>query len=160
MHPLTPILRASAFTAVATVDGIERAFASFGGLYKVLLMPGFEGLRWKLGVWRAWRCFYRAHEEVPAYREFIESHGGMPSLHLTSRLIPDLSAIPEMDKQSYVKAYPIHRRMVWGKLPRKGVMVDESSGSSGQPTSWVRGPTERLIVSQMMRLSYYDSVDR
>ena len=39
-------------------------------------------------------------------------------------------------------------------------MVEESSGSSGQPTSWVRGPVERAIVSQMMRLTYRESVDR
>jgi len=39
-------------------------------------------------------------------------------------------------------------------------MVDESSGSSGMPTSWVRGRVERQIVSQMMQLSYRDSVDR
>ena len=65
-----------------------------------------------------------------------------------------------MDKASYVKAYPIHQRMKGGKLPRRGVMVDESSGSSGTPTSWVRGPVERQIVSQMMRLSYRELVDR
>ena len=31
-------------------------------------------------------------------------------------------------------------------------MVDELSGSSRQPTSWVRGPMERQIVSRMMQL--------
>jgi phenylacetate-CoA ligase len=140
------------------VDLIERALAASGRLYLLALLPGFEGLRWRLGVWRAWRSFYQAHRRVPAYREFIAAHGGLPTIHLDDRLNPDLSVVPEMDKASYVKAYPLERRVKGGRLPAKGVMVDESSGSSGQPTSWVRGPIERSIVSQMMRLSYAQSV--
>ncbi|MEO7241260.1 MAG: hypothetical protein ABIW16_07665 [Sphingomicrobium sp.] len=149
-----------AFAAVACIDTAERLFASSGELYKLLLAPGYESLRWKLGIWRAWRSFYLAHARVPAYRDFIAQRGGVPHLHLNWALFPDLSAIPEMDKDSYVKAYPIHQRIKGGKLPRAGVSVDESSGSSGQPTSWVRGPVERQIVSQMMRLSYRAAVDR
>lgn len=141
------------------MDLVERAAASSGGLYRLLLAPGFEGLRWRLGVWRAWRSFYQAHRTVPAYREFIADHGGMPAIHLEPRLLPDLTAIPEMDKGSYVKRFPLERRVKGGRLPSKGVVVDESSGSSGQPTSWVRGPMERRITSQMMRLSYHESVD-
>lgn len=160
MRALKALLRAPAFAAVAMVDLAERMLASSGGLYRILLIPGFEGARWRIGTWRAWRAFYQAHRTVPAYRAYIASHGGMPNLGLTARLVPDLSPIPEMDKASYVKAWPIHERIKRGRLPRAGVMVDESSGSSGQPTSWVRGPVERRIVSQMMRLSYRDSVDR
>lgn len=33
-------------------------------------------------------------------------------------------------------------------------MVDESSGSSGKPTSWLRGPEERWTTKQMLQLSY------
>ena len=153
------LLRLPAFAAVALIDIAERLLASSGGLYKVLLMPGYERTRWNLGIWRAWRGFYLAHRSVPAYRDYIAKRGGMPDLHLTRALFPDLSAIPEMDKASYVKAYPIHQRIKGGRLPREGVMVDESSGSSGVPTSWVRGPVERQIVSQMMRLSYHESID-
>lgn len=154
------ILRLPAFAAVALIDTAERLFASTGVAYKLLLYPGYERTRWKLGIWRAWRSFYMTHRRVPAYRDFIARRGGMPDLHMTRGLFPDLSSIPEMDKASYVKAYPIHQRIKSGRLPRRGVMVDESSGSSGQPTSWVRGPVERQIVSQMMRLSYRESVDR
>ena len=142
------------------VDLIERALASSGRFYRLLLVPGFEGVRWRLGIWRAWRSFYQAHRLVPAYRDYIAAHGGMPTIRLDGQLNPHLTVIPEMDKSSYVKAYPIERRVKRGRLPREGVMVDESSGSSGQPTSWVRGAIERAIVSQMMRLSYRESVDR
>ena len=162
-----PILRAlrealyyPAVTAVLCADIVERVLASGGDLYRLLLVPGFEGLRWRLGIWRAWRSFYQAHAQVPAYRDFIEKHGGMPYIHFDRWITPKLDIIPEMDKASYVKAYPIAQRVKNGRLPLKGVMVDESSGSSGTPTSWVRGATERMIVSRMMQLSYRDSVDR
>ncbi|WP_375398348.1 phenylacetate--CoA ligase family protein [uncultured Sphingomonas sp.] len=160
MQWLRSLVRLPPLAAVVAVDAVERLLAGSGGLYRVLLIPGFEGTRWRLGTWRAWRSFYQAHRTVPAYRDYVAAHGGMPAIHLRGDLTPDLSAIPEMDKASYVKAYPLERRVKRGRIPRRGVMVDESSGSSGQPTSWVRGPVERAITSQMMRLSYHQSVDR
>ena len=111
-----------------------------------------SGARGEASIWPIAGC--------PPTATISTSAAACPSCISLPGLFPDLSAIPEMDKASYVKAYPIHQRMKGGKLPRRGVMVDESSGSSGTPTSWVRGPVERQIVSQMMRLSYRESVDR
>lgn len=149
-----------AYATVVGVDLIERGLASAGDLYRVLFLPGFEGARWRVGVWRAWRSFYQAYARVPAYRDYIDKRGGLPYIRFEDDLTPQLASIPEMDKASYVKAYPIAERVTKGRLPRKGVMVDESSGSSGSPTSWVRGHVERQIVSQMMQLSYRDAVER
>ena len=160
MQLMIPALRPVAFGIVACVDFVERMLASSGSLYKVLLIPGFERLRWRIGVWRAWRTFYRTYRDVPAYRQFIAAHGGRPRIPLTDNFLPDLRAIPEIDKESYVKKFPLEQRVRGGALPVKGVMVDESSGSSGQPTSWVRGAIERRITSQMMRLSYRNSVQK
>jgi phenylacetate-CoA ligase len=123
-----------------------------------LLVPGFEDLRWNVGVWRAWRNFHRAYIGVPAYRQYIDLHGGRPRIRLDAHLLPDLQAIPEVDKETYVKKFTLQQRVLGGALPLKGVTVDESSGSSGQPTSWVRGSTERSITSQMMRLSFRNNV--
>jgi len=160
MQLLAPVLRPLAFGIVACVDFVERTLASSGSLYKLLLIPGLERLRWRVGVWRAWRSFYRTYRDVPAYRDFIAAHGGRPRIRLRDDFLPDLRSIPEMDKESYVKKYPLEQRVRGGKLPVKGVMVDESSGSSGQPTSWVRGTIERRITSQMMRLSYRSAVQK
>jgi phenylacetate-CoA ligase len=143
---------------VACVNVIERMLASSGSSYKILLVPGFEEWRWQVGVWRAWRNYFRAYDEVPAYRQFIDARGPRPYIALTDDYLPDLRSIPEMDKDNYVKKFPLEARVRGGKLPAQGVMVDESSGSSGQPTSWVRGAIERRITSQMMRLSYRSSV--
>ncbi|MBA2589225.1 MAG: hypothetical protein H0U98_11460 [Alphaproteobacteria bacterium] len=121
-------------------------------------LRGFQGLRWWLGGWRAWRAFYRAYATVPAYRQFIDASGGVPVFGLKKDGMPDMTSLPEIDKESYVKKYPIAQRIVGGTLPSEGVTVDESSGSSGQPTSWVRGRAERRITSQMMRMTYRQSV--
>lgn len=158
MQLLNAALRPIAFGIVACVDLVERLLASSGSFYQVLLTPGFERLRWRVGVWRAWRSFYRTYRSVPAYGQFIDAHGGQPRIYLGDNFLPDLRSIPETDKESYVKKFPLEQRVRGGKLPVKGVMVDESSGSSGQPTSWVRGSIERRITSQMMRLSYRNSV--
>lgn len=160
MRALRRILYYPAFAAVVAIDLLERTLAASGDLYRLLLIPGFERLRWRLGAWRAWRSFYQAYASVPAYRDYIDRRGDLPDISFADGMTPQLDTIPEMDKASYVQVYPIGKRVKNGRLPRRGVMVDESSGSSGTPTSWVRGAVERRIVSRMMQLSYRDSVDR
>ncbi len=140
---------------VAIVNVVEGAMAHRRYAYRLLLIPGFERLRWGLGVWRAWGNFYTAYGTVPAYRKYIDGLGGRPEDQARSHLVlPILTSIPEMDKESYVKKYSQEERVQGGVLPKRGVMVDESSGSSGIPTSWVRGYTERLIIKQMMQLTF------
>jgi phenylacetate-CoA ligase len=139
---------------VGIVNFVEGALAGSRHAYKILLLPGFERLRWGLGVWRAWANFYRAYERVPAYRDYIDKLGGRPEIELDHLVLPILSSIPETDKDSYVKAYAQEERLQGGRLPAHGVMVDESSGSSGVPTSWVRGYTERQITKHMMQLTF------
>ncbi|PWB88447.1 phenylacetate--CoA ligase family protein [Methylosinus sporium] len=160
MRLLKPFLRPAASAAVVAVDVVELLLASSASFYRLLLTPGFEQLRWRIGVWRAWRSYFQAYRLVPAYKDYIGSRGGKPDICLDDEFVPDLSVIPETDKTSYVKAYPVEQRVKHGRLPTRGVTVDESSGSSGRPTSWVRGPIERRIVSQMIRMSYAENVDR
>lgn len=139
---------------VFLVNIIEGALASSRHAYKILLVPGLERVRWGLGTWRAWANFYRAYDRVPAYKDYIDKLGGRPEIKLDRITMPDLTSIPEMDKESYVKKYGQEERLQGGKLPSHGVMVDESSGSSGIPTSWVRGYTERQIIKHMMQLTF------
>ncbi|TIR82564.1 MAG: hypothetical protein E5X04_03060, partial [Mesorhizobium sp.] len=63
---------------VALVNVVEWAFASSRHAYKILLIPGFERLRWGIGAWRAWANFYHAYRRVPAYRDYIDRLGGKP----------------------------------------------------------------------------------
>lgn len=123
-------------------------------LYKVLLAPQLSRFRWRLGIWRAWINAERAYRQVPAYRDFVDEHGGgAPRLRIVAG-VPDLTLWPEVDKAGYVQRYDQASRCVGGAVPRHGVMVDESSGSSGRPTSWVRGPEEREVTKAMIQLSF------
>src|SRR5262249_53569745 len=60
----------------------------------------------------------------------------------------------ETTKANYVKHYTIEDRCHGGRLPRRGVVIDESSGSSGVPNNWVRGASERASVRRLLRHGY------
>lgn len=135
------------------INFLQKVFIKSENLYKILLIKGLEGFRWRIGAWRAWKNFDITYRGVPAYNDFINKRGGLVVIP-TNKLLPDFRVIPEMDKESYVKVYTNEQRVRGGALPSRGVMIDESSGSSGKPTSWVRGWKEREISKQMLQLSY------
>lgn len=103
-----------------------------------LALRGFENIRWTLGRLGVWIRFQSASRHVPAYARMLRRDGlRRPRARL------GIADIPAMDKETYVKAYTIEARCVGGRFPRHGLMLDESSGSSGMPTNWVRGVAER-----------------
>ena len=114
----------------------------------LLLAPGFEGLRWRLGRLRAVATAGRARRQVPAYANHLAAHGVGP--HRVGRF----ADLPETDKASYVVGRRLEQLCRHGRLPRRGVVLDESSGSSGTPTSWVRGPAERRATARLLRTTF------
>ena len=122
--------------------------------HALLLAPGLERLRWHLGRRRAQRTFARTARRVPAYRRFLAEHGAPTVLPRGRRADAAFSALPETDKAGYITPSSIPDRCVDGRLPRRGVVVDESSGSSGTPTSWVRGPVERRASRELLRVGF------
>ncbi|MEO8087634.1 MAG: CoF synthetase [Bacteroidota bacterium] len=58
-------------------------------------------------------------------------------------MTPRIHEIPFTDKENYVKKYSMDERCCYGQVPGKGVVIDESSGSSGTATNWARGKVER-----------------
>jgi len=143
------------FAFVFLMDRFIGLFTPRVSTHRILLMPGIEPFRWAAGRWRAWRTFEMAAKRVPAYREFLIEHGVPGKLSLKGQtLAKAFAALPEMDKDSYVKRWTIPARSVNGVLPRRGVVVDESSGSSGVPTSWVRGLDERLATRQLLQVGF------
>ena len=118
-----------------------------------LLRPGLEPVLRRTGSWRAWLAFEEARKHVPAYRAFLDEHGGGEVvLH---GLRPDLSAIPITDKENYVKRWSVEERCRGGRIPLRGVVVDESSGTSGEPSNWVRGPDERADGRRLLQLGLH-----
>ncbi|MCI4065128.1 phenylacetate--CoA ligase family protein [Micromonospora sp. R77] len=91
----------------------------------------------RLAAANARRVCALAALDVPAYRDFLRSRPG------GRRRLGDF---PETDKESYVVAYDAGRRCWGGRLPTRGVVVDESAGSSGRPFNWPRGERELRAV--------------
>lgn len=111
---------------------------------------GFERLPPRYLAWssriRARRAFYHAVRNVPAYAKFFAQHGS------------NVENVPETDKESYIKAFPVGARCVGGSLPFTSTMIDESSGSTGTPYNWVRSLEERhdshLFISYFASYCY------
>lgn len=121
--------------------------------YKLIFTPGFEGFRWMIGKWKAWKVFEHAKNSTPAYKDFLTKH---PKVKVTLKgWDPDLTSIPIMDKESYIKKYPIEARSIYGVIPARGVVIDESSGTSGTPNNWVRGPQERADVKKALQIALH-----
>ena len=106
-----------------------------------IFLPGFNRLRHFNSIARAYSEFSNAKHKVPAYRAFLKSKNFIkPSF---TGFIPNISEIPVIDKENYIRIYPLESRCIEGNIPKVGVVIDESSGSSGAPTNWVRGSKER-----------------
>lgn len=118
------------------------------GTMRLLFLPHMEALRWNIGKLKALAVFEAARRRTPAYRQFLASQAA--SRVPFRGLVPDLSQVPIMDKENYVKPYSIAARCRGGRVPAQGVIIDESSGSSGVPTNWVRGKAERLANKRML----------
>ena len=58
-----------------------------------------------------------------------------------------------MDKVSYAQRWPLEALCQGGQLPRRGAVIDESSGSSGKASNWVRGADERAATRRLIQYS-------
>ena len=137
----------------ARLGGVYREmFLTFPWAIKFLYVPGFNKLRNFNSRARAYYQFRYAKKRVPAYRAFLESKGfDEPRF---KRLVPQIEDIPFIDKENYVKVYDMESRCVGGKIPERNIIFDESSGSSGTATNWVRGKTERKRNGKIIRFGF------
>jgi len=136
-------------TYVSFIDLLVRASLFSDTTLKLRYMPGFNKLRYFNGRARAYKQFVRARKKVPGYGAFL-STANFDSTPVKG-LKPDISCIPVTDKKNYINAFSIDERCIDGKIPAKGVIVDESSGSSGIPTNWVRGKRERMVNHRLIQ---------
>jgi len=149
--------RLTIFAFLAVADRVRRLMMRWEGVFGLLFLPGMRTAWERIGRWKAWRVFESAKRNCPAYRDFLSKH---PHAHVALRgWTPDFSAVPPMDKANYILAYPIEQRCVGGALPMRGAIIDESSGSTGAPNNWVRGPEERRYVARMMQIAMRSMFD-
>ena len=115
---------------------------------RLIYIPGINKIRTFNSKARAYSEFIKAKRRVPAYKSFLKTHNfSKPSF---SGLVPNIHEIPEIDKENYIKKFSIDARCVGGKIPTKNIIIDESSGSSGTATNWVRGLKERKRNAKMI----------
>jgi phenylacetate-CoA ligase len=147
-----PLRRAVVFAFLLSARRVRRWAVGSQRLAKLVMRPGYERLLWRVGEWRAWLAFERAREQVPAYVAFVAEHGG----EVTVRgLTPDFSRVPETTKENYVQRRSVEERCVGGRLPERGTVIDESSGTGGEPSNWVRGPEERRDGRKLLHLGIH-----
>lgn len=130
------------YVASRTSDAMQASWLA----YRMLFAPGLVGpARQWISRRRAQAAFHNARRTVPAYQEFLAERG--------ATLPRRFEDIPPMDKANYIAPWPIEARCQGGRLPMRGGVIDESSGSSGTATNWVRGPAERAATRRLMQYS-------
>jgi phenylacetate-CoA ligase len=135
-----------------------RLLLELSGLgFKLLFLPGTSPLRDRISKWKAWYAFEKARNECPAYQAFCIDHNCEVTLNGWT---PDFSKVAPMDKPNYIKVYDIAARCHGGKLPTRGAVIDQSSGSTGKPTNWVRGSDERKAVARTIQLALREFAGR
>ncbi len=97
--------------------------------------------------YRAFKEFLTAYKHVPAYKKFLDKSGWVPTTTNANELFKSL---PVTDKPNYILAYRTEERCFNGTFLHKGVVIDESSGSTGIPYNWVRCEKEREIVKKLI----------
>src|SRR3989344_3459563 len=82
------------------------------------------------GERRALKLFHLMAKRVPAYKDFLKKNKIHPYLF---KSIKDFKNIPPIDKNNYLRIYPLES-MCWdGKLKERRWTISTNSGSTGEP---------------------------
>lgn len=127
----------------AWIEFLEDLFLSRRSLFALGVRFINEDQSFSLGKIRAEKNAKKAFQKVPAYKEFLMEH------NLSNADYP-LEKLPVMTKDCYIRKYPTQLRCIGGTYLKKGVAIDESSGSTGIPYNWVRGGQERVRVHRTL----------
>ncbi|WP_283133132.1 phenylacetate--CoA ligase family protein [Rhizohabitans arisaemae] len=88
--------------------------------------------------------FHRVAATVPAYGDFLSSHGVTPS---SIRTYEDFVRLPLTDKAGYTRRYPLPELCRYGDLTACD-MIAVSSGSTGQPSFWPRASYDEQGITE------------
>jgi phenylacetate-CoA ligase len=83
--------------------------------------------------------FETARETVPAYKQVV-GEWGLGNFRPSS--IADWDKLPVLDKKNYVARFPPNALCPNGRM---GAVAHASSGTTGEPTFWFRGPKQKRI---------------
>ena len=102
----------------------------------------------KDGQKKALKTFHAAAERVPAYAHFLKHHGVN---HKKIKSFEDFQKLPLVEKDNYLRKYPLHELM-WDGQKFNGDIISVSSGSSGEPYFWLRDQAQHEEAADI----YYD----
>lgn len=109
-------------------------------------------VRARVAGFRSRASFWNARRTVPAYRKFLAEHG------VTAPR--SFAELPIMTKHNYIQRYPLEETLQHGRMPARGAVIDESSGSTGRPTNWVRGEVERAATRKLIQFASQATVGK
>ncbi len=97
--------------------------------------------------------FHTTARDVPAYKAFLHSRWIKPE---NIRTVEDFCKLPLLTKDNYINRYPLPERCRGGIVDAND-MVAVSSGSTGQPTFWLRSTADELEISYRFEQIFHDS---
>ena len=128
---------------------VRRVMSRDRRMYVMMNLGALQPVLARIGRLRARAAYLKAKDGCPAYRDFLAESG-----YASNGGGWKLSSLPVTTKENYVKRYGIEARCYGGRIPAAGVVIDESSGSSGVPNNWVRSADERADVKRILQLNY------
>jgi len=99
--------------------------------------------------------FHQMAELVPAYTDFVKKN---KINHKSIMSWSDLGGVPTIDKENYLRAYPI-TDLCWPDSFQKQHMISVSSGSSGDPFFWPRSSWhefEATFTHELLIRNFFD----
>lgn len=132
---------------ISLIDHIQAGILKSYPIFAFIVSHAPQKLGARACCYRAFKEFMVAYKNVPAYKDFLD-RGGWGS---TTRDANELfKTLPVTDKANYILPYSTEKRCLYGKFLDEGVVIDESSGSTGIPYNWVRSQRERDIVKNLI----------
>jgi phenylacetate-CoA ligase len=128
------------------IEQFRRLINANPKVYALMNTAPVQPLLAALGRIEAYGVHIKARNTTPAYAAFLRKVHSGP--------IRGFADVPTTSKENYVKVYSIEDRCYGGRIPMSGTVIDESSGSSGTPNNWVRGPEERARATRTIQLNY------
>jgi phenylacetate-CoA ligase len=122
---------------------VENLLLNNYSLTKFLIENSNPKLLEKISKFKAYQIYKLAQVNVPAYKKFLKN-----------KVYENIEEVPYTDKKNYIKQFSYGSRCLEGKFPKTG-NIEESSGSSGSPTNWIRSLDEEDLLFKMARFEFF-----
>lgn len=130
---------------VSLIQNVENRLLKHYKMSKNLLAYSDPDLMEKISEKKAMYMFKMAAQKIPAYQNFLSEN------EVKVKKIKSISdfnkVLPSTTKSNYIKKNKFESLCVGGQLPKTGI-IEESSGSSGHPTDWVKSFSEDTLLEK------------